>query len=152
VTAATRIAMLAAALGLAACGRKAPPLAPELVRPEPAEDLAAAVVADGVRLTWVRPLRYSGGQRMNDLGHFVIDRAPADAPHPTFARVGQLELDDRMRFRKERRLEWVDHDVVAGGRYLYRVVAVTLDGDESAPAGPVNVEYSAGPAPPSRAP
>ena len=152
MSAATRMVVLTTALVLAACGRKAPPLPPELVRPEPAEDLVAAVVADGVRLTWQRPLRYSGGQRMNDLDHFVIDRAPAEAARPTFVHVGRFDLDDQTRFRKERHIEWVDHDVVPGGRYLYRVLAITLDGYESAPAGPVSVQYRAAAAPPSGAP
>ena len=137
----TRTVALAGALLLAACGRKAPPVAPELVRPEPAEDLTATIVADGVRLTWQRPLRYSGGQRMNDLDHFVIDRAPAEAARPIFVHVGRLDLDDQTRFRKERHLEWVDHDVVRGNNYFYRVVAVTRDGSRSAPAGPLEVRY-----------
>jgi len=141
VSISTRTVALAGALLLAACGRKAPPVAPELVRPEPAEDLTATIVADGVRLTWQRPLRYSGGQRMNDLDHFVIDRAPAEAARPVFAHVGRLDLEDQTRFRKERHLEWIDHDVVRGSSYLYRVVAVTRDGSQSAPAGPVEVEY-----------
>ena len=115
-------------------------------------DDPAGAVADGVRLTWQRPLRYSGGQRMNDLDHFVIDRAPAEAARPTFVHVGRFDLDDQTRFRKERHIEWVDHDVVPGGRYLYRVLAITLDGYESAPAGPVSVQYRAAAAPPSGAP
>ncbi|HSV05215.1 MAG TPA: lipoprotein [Candidatus Binatus sp.] len=142
MTANTRTVALVGALLLAACGRKGPPVAPELVRPEPAEDLTAAIVADGVRLTWQRPLRYSGGQRMNDLDHFVIDRAPAEAARPIFGHVGRLDLDDQTRFRKERHLEWIDHDAVRGASYLYRVVAVTRDGSQSAPAGPVEVEYA----------
>ena len=141
MSATTRTVVLVGALLLGACGRKAPPVAPELVRPEPPEDLTAAIVAEGVRLTWQRPLRYSGGQRMNDLDHFVIDRAPAEAARPTFAHIGRLDLEDQTRFRKERHLEWVDHDAVRGSSYLYRVVAVTRDGSESAPVGPLEVHY-----------
>jgi hypothetical protein len=141
--AALALALAALALALAACGHKNRPVAPELVRPEAPEHLAAIATPEGVRLSWLRPLRYSGGQRMNDLGGFVIERAAADAP--SFARVGTLELDDQLRFRKERRLEWADKTALPGERYLYRVTAVTLDGYRSAAAGPVAVTYGSPP-------
>ena len=50
-------------------------------------------------------------------------------------------MDDRLRFRKERRLEWVDHDVMLGELYRYRVTSETLDGDRSKPAGPVSIRH-----------
>jgi hypothetical protein len=132
---------VAAVLATAACGRKSGPVAPELVRPQPATDLTAAAAADGVRLRWVRPLHYTGGGRMNDLGGFVIERAPGEGEAPVFHRIGTHELHDQERFQRERRVEWTDRDVVPGSRYLYRVVAVTLDGSRSAPAGPVALRY-----------
>jgi hypothetical protein len=124
-----------------ACGRKSRPLAPETVRPEPPEDLTAVVTPDGVRLSWLRPLRYSGGGKMNDLGLFDIDRAPGEDAAPEFRKVGAVTLEDQERFRKERRMQWTDNDVRPGERYLYRVTAVTLDGYRSPPAGPVSVQY-----------
>lgn len=128
-------------VGLAlACGRKTPPLAPELVRPEPPGELAAASTPGGVRLGWLRPERYSGGLKMNDLDRFLIERAPGDGTAPQFVQVGVLQLTDRYRFRKERHLEWTDTDVTAGARYLYRVTAMTLDGSEST-AGPIAVRF-----------
>jgi hypothetical protein len=138
--------LVAVAVLGSACGRKAPPIAPELVRPEPATDLAATPVSDGVRLTWTRPLRYSGGQRMNDLGHFTIERAAEEgAP---FVPIATVEVTDQERFRKERHLEWTDRDVRPGEHHFYRVTAVTLDGYRSAPAGPVAVTVT----PPATAP
>jgi hypothetical protein len=136
--------ILATALACGACGQKNRPVAPELVRPEAPGELAATAVADGVKVSWLRPLRYSGGQRMNDLGGFTIERASGDA---NFVKAGTLQLEDQTRFRKERRLEWVDHEVQPGTRYLYRVIAVTLDGYRSAPAGPVSVTVGLAPAP-----
>jgi hypothetical protein len=138
---------LGAALAVA-CGRKADPLAPELVEPTPPEDLSAVSTPDGVRLSWRRPTRYSGGARMDDLGGFTIERAPADAGPAAFAEVGRVELTDQTRFRKERRLEWIDKTAVSGERYRYRVTAWTLDGYRSPPAGPVAVQF--GTAPPAR--
>jgi hypothetical protein len=137
--------LLALGLVLAACGQKAAPLAPELVRPDSPGNLTAVATADGVRLSWVRPTRYSGGRRMDDLRGFEIERAPGEGTPGRFVIVDTFVLDDQTRFRKERRLEWIDRDVRAGERYLYRVTARTLDGDRSAPAGPVGVRFGSAP-------
>ena len=143
----TRGGIWLAALGLvlAACGQKAAPVAPELVRPDSPGNLTAVATADGIRLSWVRPTHYSGGRRMDDLRGFEIERAPGEGAPGRFATVGTFELDDQTRFRKERRLEWTDRDVRAGERYLYRVTALTLDGYRSAEAGPVAVRFGSAP-------
>jgi len=134
-------------LALAACGRKAPPVAPETVQPERPAALAAVSTPDGVRLTWRRPEKYTGGKRMNDLGSFEIERSPGEGSPVHFTRIGRLDLDDRLRFRKETRMEWVDTQAAAGERYLYRVIAITIDRYRSAPAGPVAIQFEPTPAP-----
>ena len=135
-----RGATLAALLALTlACGQKGPPVPPQLVRPEPVSELGAMATPEGVRLTWGRPDHYTSGKSMKDLGGFTIERAPGDQGQ--FVRVGTVEVTDRTRFRKEHRFEWVDGTATAGTRYRYRVVAFTLDGYKSAPAGPVSVQY-----------
>jgi hypothetical protein len=142
-----RMIPLAALVWLAACGHKARPTAPELVRPEAPGNVAAIVTPDGIRVSWLRPQKYTAGGRMNDLGGFTIERATAvgEGQTPVFRKVGTVTLDDQTRFRRERRLEWVDKDVTRGTRYLYRVIAVTLDGYHSAPGGPVAVSYRSSP-------
>jgi hypothetical protein len=140
--------VLATALALGACGRKGPPVAPQLVRPLPPESLAAVPSADGVRLTWLRPQHYSGGGRMHDLGGFTIERAPGEGG--PFVTVGTMVLEDQTRFRQERRLEWTDRTAEQGGHYLYRVTAFTLDDYRSAPTGPVAVRIGSKSTLPSR--
>jgi hypothetical protein len=135
------LALAAVVAVLPACGKKNLPVAPELVRPELPENLTAVSTPDGVRLSWLRPLRYSGGGKMNDLGGFQIERAPGEGAAPAFRKVGTLTLEDQDRFRKERHLEWIDKSVEPGARYLYRVSAFTLDGYRSPPAGPVDVRF-----------
>jgi len=135
---------VALVLAVAACGRKSIPVAPETVRPRAPATLAAASTPEGVRLTWLRPLQYSGGQRMHDLDRFLVERAPGEGAPAAFTRVATVVLEDRFRFRKERRLDWVDRDAKPGERYLYRVIAVTRDGSRSPPAGPVAIQYEAG--------
>jgi hypothetical protein len=129
------------AVALAGCGHKGGVQAPELVRPEPPTDLAAGPAPDGVRITWTRPTKYAGGQRMRDLGSFIIERTDAEASPPKFVRVGTVELQDQTRFRQDRRLEYVDKDVTPGQEYVYRVRARTVDGYESPWAGPARVRF-----------
>ena len=140
---AVALAVTLTSLG-AACGRKSLPVAPETVRPRAPATLAAASTPEGIRLTWLRPLLYTGGQRMHDLDRFLVERAPGEGAPSAFTRVATVVLEDRFRFRKERRLDWVDREVKAGERYLYRVIAVTRDGSRSVPAGPVAIRYEAG--------
>ena len=136
----TRALRVAATLALlAACGRKAAPVAPELVRPRAPGALTAASISDGIRLVWQRPVSYTSGHHMNDLGQFLIERSVGEDGE--FANIGVFELDDRQRFRKERRLEWVDHDVTLGQLYRYRVTSETIDGYQSKPAGPVSIRH-----------
>jgi hypothetical protein len=136
----TRALHVVAALAiLAACGRKSAPTAPELVRPKAPGALSATSISDGIRLVWQRPQSYTSGHHMNDLGRFLIERAVGDDGE--FVRVDTLEMDDRLRFRKERRLEWVDHDVALGQLYRYRVTAETMDDYRSKPAGPVAIRH-----------
>lgn len=122
------------------CGHKGALVAPELVRPEPPTDLTASATPDGVKLTWTRPTKYAGGQRMRDLGSFIVERADADATPWKFTRVGTLDLQDQRRYRQEHRLTYTDgKDLVPEREYVYRVSARTIDGYVSPAAGPVTV-------------
>jgi hypothetical protein len=136
-----RTLLLVALIAVGACGHKTRPLAPEQVLPEAPSEIVAASMDDGVRLTWKRPDRYTGGKQMNDLGGFVIERAAGEGTPPAFARVGDVQLDDRGRFRKERRISWTDTSAVPGETYVYRVTAVTTDDYTSAPGGPITIRY-----------
>lgn len=139
----TRAAVLVVlALIAPACGAKNRVLPPELVRPESPDDLSAIATPEGVRLNWNRPTRYSGGGQMNDLDGFVIQRATGTgAVSAAYAEVGKVFLNDRNRFRKERRIEWVDTSATPGNLYFYRVIAITMDRSRSIPAGPVSLQF-----------
>jgi len=129
-------------LGAPGCGNKSALIAPELVRPEPPTELAAASTPEGVRLMWTRPTKYSGGQRMRDLGSFIIERADADSSPPVFVSAGTVQLQDQTRYRQERRLEYIDKGVTPEREYIYRVRARTLDGYDSPWAGPAKVRFT----------
>lgn len=129
--------VLAALLAAAACGVRTRPLPPEVVQPEPPTALAATSTVDGVKLTWRRPTKYSGGKHMRDLGGFDVERA-VDGD---FVRAGEVILDDQTRFRQERTMQWIDTSATPGTTYRYRVVAYTTDGYRSTPAGPVTIAH-----------
>ena len=133
-------AALAAVLVLAACGTKTPPLPPEVVSPREPASLTATSTTGGVQLVFRRPTETTGGKRMNDLGGFQIERSPEDGLH--FVQIGDFQLSDEQRFRQDRRLEWTDATAVPGETYRYRVIAYTLDGYHSEPAGPVEVTFT----------
>ncbi len=143
------LALAVLVLATSGCGHKGSVVAPELVRPEPPTEVAASSTPDGVRLTWTRPTKYTGGQRMRDLGSFVIERADAETP-TKFARVGTVELQDQTRFRQERRLAYTDREVTPEREYVYRVTARTVDGYDSPAAGPVTVRFTRAAASPGR--
>ena len=136
--------LLVASLVLVApgCGHKGAVVAPELVRPEPPSDLAASSTAEGVRLTWTRPTKYTSGQRMRDLGSFIIERADAETSPPAFVSAGTIQLQDQTRFRQDRRLEYIDNAVTPDREYIYRVRARTADGYDSPWAGPAKVRFT----------
>ena len=133
-------ALVVVVLLLAACGNKTPPLPPEVVSPREPSSLAATSTTGGVQLVFRRPTEYTGGRRMNDLGGFQIERSPEDGVQ--FVQIGDFQLSDEQRFRQNTRLEWTDATAVPGETYRYRVIAYTLDGYHSTPAGPIKVTFT----------
>jgi len=133
-------AALLAVLLLAACGNKTPPLPPEVVSPREPTNLAGTPTTGGVLLVFRRPTETVGGRRMNDVGGFLIERSAEDGVQ--FVQIGDFQLTDEQRYRQDRRLEWTDATAVPGETYLYRVIAYTLDGYHSTPAGPIKVTFT----------
>jgi hypothetical protein len=123
-----------------ACGRKAPPLAPEDVLPSPITDLTATNVADGIQLAWSRPTRYADGKRMTDLGGFVISRSEGEPPGSPLRRLADLQVTDRDRFRQLKRFRYVDGETTVGVHYRYQVVSYTTDLYFSATSNIVSVQ------------
>jgi hypothetical protein len=117
---------------ITACGRKGAPRPAEEVLPEPIADLQAESTPEGIQLTWGRPRRYTGGDRMPDLGGFWIQRA--SEPGAPFELVGTVEVTDLERFQQAKQFRWVDKAVEAERTYRYRVVSFTLDRYVSAPS------------------
>lgn len=125
---------LSIALALAGCGVKGRPIPPEMERPEKIADLTASADADGIRLTWQRPERYSRGGRMRDLAGFIIMRAQ---PGQSFEPLVRLPVTDRERFQKVRKFEYIDAATETGRVYRYEVVSLTEDETRGEPSNVV---------------
>jgi predicted small lipoprotein YifL len=127
------------AASLLACGRKGPPLPPEDVVPQTISDLTAANVAEGIQLSWSRPLNCADGTRLTDLAGFFIERAVGTQPRTPFSRLAVLEVGDRDRFRQVKQFQHVDRDTNAETTYQYRIVSFTLDRYFSAPSNVITI-------------
>lgn len=142
-------AVVVAALGVIACGRRTFPKPPELVAPQAITDLRAENQRDGVLLVWGRPAKHVDGAVLLDLGSFIVERAPGDGS-AGFQPLTTIELNDRERFRQTKSFRYLDSEPQVGRSYLYRVVAMTDDGYKSEPSNAVALtrEIPAVPPPP----
>jgi hypothetical protein len=138
------IAVLAVLEFASGCGAKGRPIAPELTHPERINDLAAKQDSKGIRLTWSRPTKYTGGKSLKDLAGFRLLRAESGR---TLADLADLPVNDQERFQKTRRFAYVDDTAQVGRTYSYAMIAETSDGYESALSNVVEITRSA-PQPP----
>lgn len=97
----------------------------------------------GIALEWERPTEYADGSNMLDLAGFRLERRRACCGYQVIARV---PVEDRYRFRRAKQFRHLDEAVSTGEIYLYRVIAYTLDGYESPPHEPVQIQRQLPPA------
>jgi hypothetical protein len=109
------------------------------VVPQTISDLSAGNVAEGIQLSWSRPLNCADGTRMTDLAGFIVERAVGTEPRVAFRRLTMLEVGDRDRFRQVKHFEYMDRDTNAETTYQYRLVSSTLDRYFSAPSNVVTI-------------
>jgi hypothetical protein len=135
--------LLALGLPLSGCGKKGPPLAPELVIPETIRNLTARQDKAGVALTWSRPERYVDGKSLTDLTSFVIfrkDISPSCADCPVAYRpLTTVDVEDREKFVKQKQYRFIDDQAQAKMIYRYRVSSQLKDGSLSEPSNEVEI-------------
>lgn len=161
-------------LALAACGRRGPPLAPERRLPAAVQDLQAALVADGVQLTWTLPrTRLDRGALKEVLRTEVYRRLEDGAPEapsrpailtfgglfgppagiPGFTRVANIvvaEPGPGSSVQGGQVTHTDAQELTLGQRYTYVVVAIDEQGRPSPPSNRVAVAIAAAPTPPPR--
>jgi len=120
-------------LGLTgACGRIGSPRPPEYVIPLPAPSVTVEDTAEGVKVGWKRPKEYVGGDALDDLAGFRVDRICR--PDGTRSVVATVPVEDQQRFRKTPSFSVLDADAPAGETCRYQVFAFTFDEYTSPPA------------------
>jgi hypothetical protein len=126
------------------CGSKSRPIPPELTHPDRVNDLAAKPDPKGIRLTWSRPMKYSGGATLKDLAGFRLLRAEGKGD---LTEIAELPVTDQERFQKVRRFAYVDTTAKMDHSYRYMMIAETADGYQSDPSNVVE-ETRTKPVPP----
>lgn len=157
---------------LAACGRRGPPVAPERRLPAAVQDLSAAVVGEGVRLSWTLPRIRVDRSPLSDLRRAEVHRRletgeRAEPPRPAiltfgglfggpstlpgFERVANIVLaEPAPAVVVGGQVTYTDAQGLAfGRRYTYVVVAVDAQGRPSPPSNRVPVLLAAPPRPPT---
>jgi len=151
------------ALGIAACGRKGGPVAPEQRVPQAVGELKATVRDGAIALAWTVPTHRFDRTRLTNPGVarlFRADDAGAGAPRAAllvedriagYTEVATIRLaDPSSPFVTGGRVAYDDRRGLAlGRRYTYVVVTEDTFGRSSAPSPRVSVTFLAAPEPPS---
>jgi len=136
-----------ALLALAACGRKAPPVAPEVRAPQRVTDLTGAVRESVIELSWTPPDRRVDNTRLRDLALtrvFRVEDGGSGEPRAAMLVDGRIAgyaevASIRAVEPAPGRLVFADRQGLAyGRRYTYVVVA----GDSRGRIGPPSVRVS----------
>lgn len=131
---------------LPACGRKTTVRPPELVVPEPVNDLTLEVQSKGIVLRWGRTDKSVDGENLDDLAGFVVLRARQndEGTIEDFTKIATIPVEDRDRFRKNKKFSYTDEQMTAGALYRYRVLAFTLDGYYGKASNTVEIVWRGG--------
>lgn len=135
-------------MGLAACGKKGAPVAPELTFPQPISDLQAFVKRGNLYLKWTIPKRNVNGTRLTNLLGFRIFRQTnslgqiSSTCPPKFDLVAEIDLD----FPRATRVQdgvviWKDETIKPGQEYIYLVIAYNIFKRASPESNQVRVSW-----------
>jgi predicted small lipoprotein YifL len=140
----------AAALFLASCGLKGPPLPPEAVAPERVGDLTVGRADGGVTLTWTMPSVNTDGTKLTDLVGFKVLRKDVpdkdvDCPPCTgkFEEIADFTLSvPGKAVISDRTVLFPDTSLSSSITYTYVVVSYNSAGTFSKTSNAVDVSLS----------
>lgn len=113
----------------ASCGIKAPPQPRELVVPAPVDDVAVAIVPDGLEITFTLPSKSLDGSPLEAIGGYRILR---EGPDGKDVREDVRFSVSEMKQRTGKRVAFQDDPPAQAGTYRYCVIPV--DGYGSHPS------------------
>jgi hypothetical protein len=157
------LAAVLVVVALGACGRKAPPVAPERRVPQPVTDLRGVVRQGTVELTWSVPRRRVDNSRLTDPGVarvFRADDAGTGDPRSAllqagriagYVEVGSVQLaEPPSPLVQNGRITFTDRlGLAMGRRYTYVVVTSDSQGRTSPPSTRLSVMLAPGAEPPT---
>ena len=162
-TARSLLAVLFAVVTLAACGKKGPPVAPELRVPTVPAALHGSVDGESIVVSWTQPNTRLDGTKLRAVDRYTLyRREEADAGPPKSAMLSRgrvVGYDEIATIRTEApapatiqgsSVTWVDRRALAvGRRYVYVVTAEDAIGRTSAPSQRLVVPFLAAPKAPA---
>ena len=151
--------LLLAASALVACGKKGPPVAPELRVPADPAGLRGAVDEQSIVVSWTGPGTRVDGSRLRSIARYTLYRreeADGGAPKAAMLSSGRVVGYDELAVIRTDRpapasvqgtaVTWVDrHALSIGRRYVYVVTAEDTLGRTSGPSERLVVPYLAAP-------
>ncbi len=155
--------MALAGWALVACGKKGPPVAPELRLPVPPAELAASIDEDSIVLRWTNPGTRFDGTPLKDLTEVRVHRREDGDGGPIkpamlsgrrvvgYDEIAAIRLDSPAPATVEGGVvRWVDRrGLVLGHRYVYVVTAIDSSGRSSPPSERHAVVFVAAPTAPA---
>ena len=149
-------ALALSAYAVAACGKKSPPVAPELRAPQPITDLSGVVDESAITLSWTPPNRRADNTRLRDFTLMRVFRAEdSGAGEPRAAmrvdgRIAGYEEIAAIRgaepepaVRRGNHLVLTDRQgLTYGRRYTYVILAGDPQGRIGPPSQRVSVTYA----------
>jgi predicted small lipoprotein YifL len=150
------------ALAIVGCGKKGPPVAPELRLPIPPAALSAAVDENSILVTWTNPATRFDGTPLKDLAELRLHRREDTDGGPLkpallsrdrvvgYDEVATIRLDAPAPASVQGgSVRWVDRQgLVLGRRYVYVVTAIDSLGRSSPPSERRAITFLAPPRPP----
>jgi predicted small lipoprotein YifL len=157
-----RVALALLALAVAACGKKGPPVAPELRLPVPPTGLQASVDEDAIVVSWTNPTRRIDGTSLKDLAEVKLFRHEDDGEGPLkpamlsgkriagYDQLAAIRLDAPAPATiSGTSARWVDRQgLILGHRYVYVLTALDAQGRSSPPSERRPITLLAAPMPP----
>ena len=121
---------------LISCGKKGLPKPPEYLAPMPVTNFMASGSLEGVKVSWIPPLKNADGGDLKDLDRFFVyrsivvkDESPEYELIQEIALVEELETTEKLNEKTGPRVySYLDKDVKPGKEYDYYVVAVNQGG------------------------
>ena len=123
--------MLAVGIGIAplflfaSCGIKAPPQPREYVVPAPVDDVAVAIVPDGLEITFTLPSKSLGGSPLEVIAGYRILR---EGPDGKDVREDVRFSVSEMKKRTGKRVAFLDEPPQQAGTYRYCVIPLDVYG------------------------